>query len=177
MAKSLSKYELEWWSNRVTNSYKWFKDRVISSCDVNKEEIAELTKQKNKQIGKIIRGLVSENIDKIPERNEYSNRLGDDNNHSSVSHDYYSSSDKDLITFHLYVGDFGNVLSDYDAKIDELRKEKCHAIREICEPKQIERDNYLVIIHSKPDVSQLAEIDKWIKDTDSEYKDTEVCYV
>lgn len=154
--KALNKTDCEWWSNKVDVAYNSFKSRVKATFPImdidEKEREAHYREMAMKAINE--REFV------------------------------YNGSESREVNIYSY-GKYLSVRFDieYDAEhpqyVDEKREkfmeDRCHKIREICEPYAKQRDELLVIIHSRPTTEDLAGIVKWCNEVDKLYAEQKEC--
>lgn len=156
--KALNKADCEWWSNKIETAYVSFKDRVkkaIEPMDIDEES-------KRRYYEKIAR----EEIKKRPFC-----MYGDGNAYEYVRiNEGYGDVD---IMFSIRYNDEHPKYTD--AKRDKYMEQRCHQIREICEPYQKERDNLLVLIHSRPTQEDLAGIVAWCNKLEGLYVNKKEC--
>ena len=154
--KALNKTDCEWWSNKVESAYNSFKSRVkamFPSMGIDEKERDAYYREMA--------------IKAIKER--------------EFKYNGNEEQDVNIYSYGRYLSVRLNIEYDaehpefVDSKRDEYMDDRCHKIRDICEPYAKQRDELLVLIHSRPTTEDLAGIVKWCDEINGLYKENQEC--
>ena len=154
--KALNKTDCEWWSNKVESAYNSFRGGVKESIIPMEMDI----KARDKDYADMAIRAWDERKIVFDGNGDKSIRIYDYGQYLSVRFDIpFSKTNPKFV----------------DAKRDKYMEERCHKIREICEPYAKKRDELLVLIHSRPTTEDLAGIVKWCDEINGLYKESQGC--